>query len=79
MSRAVSLGFPWGSNVPDFELGYYGFRVGLLAENSPKPWVRPIPPSQPAQRQPSASLGGHGADFPSRPGAKIPNAARTVS
>ena len=45
MSRAVSLGFPWGSNVPDFELGYYGFRVGLLAENSPKPWVRPIPPS----------------------------------
>ena len=22
MSRAVSLGFPWGSNVPDFELGY---------------------------------------------------------
>ena len=56
MSRAVSLGFPWGSNVPDFELGYYGFRVGLLAENSPKPWVRPIPPSHaspaPAQRQP---------------------------
>ena len=28
MSRAVSLGFPWGSNVPDFELDYYGFRVG---------------------------------------------------
>ena len=56
MSRAVSLGFPWGSNVPDFELDWPRISSWLLAENSPKPWVRPSPPSHaspaPAQRQP---------------------------